>query len=102
VGAFAMLASAFLAGAAIVVRFRGASLEVRQQIKWLAFVAVGFLAELVLTIVLTALFGDRSDIGDSIGNIMFWVWTATLLIGIPVACGIAILKYRLYDLDIVV
>jgi signal transduction histidine kinase len=33
---------------------------------------------------------------------MFWVLQATLILGIPLACGIAILKYRLYDLDVVV
>jgi signal transduction histidine kinase len=102
IGAFAMLVSALLAGAAIVVRFRGASQEVRQQIKWLAFVAVAFIAELMLTIVASIIVGDRSAAGDAIGNIMFWVWTATLVFGIPIACGIAILRYHLYDLDIVV
>jgi signal transduction histidine kinase len=102
IGAFAMLASGFLAGAAIVVRFRGASQEVRQQIKWLAFVAVAFLAELLLTIVAVSIAGGESAAADTIGNIMFWVWTATLVFGIPIACGIAILRYHLYDLDIVV
>jgi signal transduction histidine kinase len=102
IGAFAMLASAFLAGAAIIVRFRGASQEVRQQIKWLAFVAVAFLAELLLTIVAVTIAGGESAAADTIGNIMFWVWTGTLVWGIPIACGIAILRYHLYDLDIVV
>jgi signal transduction histidine kinase len=102
IGAFALLASAFLAGTAIVVRFRGASREVRQQIKWLAFVGVAFLAEFVFTIVAVSLVGSESGAGDTIGNIMFWVWSATLVLGIPIACGIAILRYHLYDLDIVV
>src|SRR4029453_5748026 len=102
IGGFAMLASGLLAGAAIFVRFRGASQEVRQQIKWLAFVAVAFIVELVTTFVVLAIVGDRPDIGGAVGNIIFGVWMATLVFGIPLACGIAILKYRLYDLDIVV
>ena len=102
IAGLALFASGLLAGASIFVRFRGASQEVRQQIKWLAFVAAAFIVELVATAALTAIFGDSSAIGDSIGNIMFWVLLATLIVGIPLACGIAILKYRLYDLGIVV
>jgi signal transduction histidine kinase len=102
IAGFAMLASAFLAGAAIIVRFRNATQEVRQQIKWLAFVGVAFIVEFAFTLVATIVVGDKSDLGDAIGNIMFWVWTATLVFGIPIACGIAILRYHLYDLDIVV
>jgi len=94
--------SAFLAGAAIVVRFRGASGEVRQQIKWLAFVGAALMVEFVVGIVVTAIVGDRSSSSDTVGNILFAIWTLTLLGGIPVACAIAILKYRLYDLDVVV
>jgi len=97
-----LLASAFLAGAAIIVRYRAASPEVRQQIRWLAFVGVAFLAEFVIGLVLTILLGDETPVGDAVGSVMFTLWFVTLLGGIPVACGIAILKYRLYDLDIVV
>jgi signal transduction histidine kinase len=102
VAGFGILISAFLAGAAIIVRFRGASGEVRQQIKWLAFVGVAFMVEFVIGIVLSAILGDRSSAADSLGNVLFAVWSVTLLGGIPIACGVAILKYHLYDLDVVV
>jgi signal transduction histidine kinase len=102
IGGFAMFASGLLAGASLFVRYRGASQEVRQQIRWLAFVAAAFIAEMVVIFAVSAIAGDSSDIGQSVGNIMFWVVLATLVFGIPLACGIAILKYRLYDLDIVV
>src|SRR5205823_3667577 len=46
VGSFASLGAAVLAGAAIVMRYRHASGEVRQQIRWLAFVGIAFLVEL--------------------------------------------------------
>jgi len=101
IAGFALFASGLLAGASLFVRYRGASQEVRQQIRWLAFVAAAFIVEIVATVAVTAIFGD-SGIGGSIGNIMFWVLQATLILGIPLACGIAILKYRLYDLDVVV
>jgi signal transduction histidine kinase len=95
-------ASGVLAGVAIVVRYRGATGEVRQQIKWLAFVGVLFLVELFVGIVVIAVLGDASAAGDAVGTIMFIVWSLTLAIGIPVACGVAILRYHLYELDVVV
>jgi signal transduction histidine kinase len=94
--------SALLAGVAIVVRFRGASGEVRQQIKWLAFVAVAFLVEVVVGVVLSMILGDRSSASNAVGDILFTVLFLTLLGGIPIACGVAILKYHLYDLDVVI
>jgi signal transduction histidine kinase len=98
VGGFGILLSAFLAGAAIIVRFRGASGDVRQQIRWLAFVGIAFLAEFVIGAVLAGMSGDN----DMVGTIAFTIWFLTLVVGIPISCGIAILRYRLYDLDVVV
>ena len=97
VGGLLMLVSAIVSGAAIVVRFRSSSAEVRQQIKWLAFVGVAFLVEIPLTIVL-----DVATKSDAVGSAMFLLGFGTLIVGIPLACGVAILKYRLYDLDVVV
>ena len=102
IAGFAMFASGLLAGASLFVRYRGASQEVRQQIRWLAFVAAAFIVELVAVFAVSAIAGDSSGVGEAVGNIMFWVVMATLVFGIPLACGIAILKYRLYDLDVVV
>jgi signal transduction histidine kinase len=39
---------------------------------------------------------------DPIGNIAFLLFFGSILLGIPAACGISILRYRLYDLDVVV
>ncbi len=102
VGGFATFLMVFPACAAIVVRYRGATGEVRQQIRWLAFVGVVFTVELVVGIIVTVLAGDNPELADLLGSIFFAVWFLTLLGGIPIACGIAILKYRLYDLDVVV
>ena len=98
IGATASFVAAFAACAAIVVRYRGADSETRQQVRWLAFVGIAFFVEFVFTLVGTAATHDS----DLFGNVMFLVWFVTLVLGIPVACGIAILKYRLYDLDVVV
>jgi signal transduction histidine kinase len=102
VGGFLTLAAAVLAAAAIVVRYRGARGEVRQQIRWLAFVAVLFFAVFAAGLTLAVIAGDESHIGDVAGNVMFVLLTLILALGIPGACALAILKYRLYDLDVVV
>jgi signal transduction histidine kinase len=98
VGGFAILASAILACVAIVARYRRAEPDVRQQIRWLAFVGVSFfvvfVVDLFLALVLHA--------SDTVTNLMFMVMFITLVLGIPIACGIAILRYHLFDLDVVV
>ena len=102
IAGFVTFLMVFPACAAIVVRYRSATGEVRQQIRWLAFVGVLFTAELVIGIVATALLGDQTPKGELVGSIVFTIWFVTLLGGIPIACGIAIVKYRLYDLDLVI
>ncbi|HYY07666.1 MAG TPA: histidine kinase, partial [Actinomycetota bacterium] len=91
----ATFATAILGAVAIVVRFRRAGADVRQQIRWLAAVAITFFVVLVVGIVN----GDRSEF---VATILFGLAFLTLVVGIPVACGIAILRYRLYDLDVVI
>jgi signal transduction histidine kinase len=98
VGGLLSTAAAILAGIAIVVRYRGASSDVRQQIRWLRFVGVAFLIELAANI----LAGITTGGGNQVGNLFFIAMSFTLAVGIPVACGVAILRYRLYDLDVVI
>ena len=97
VGSLGLMISAVLACAALVVRYRGAQAETRQQIRWLRLVGVTFLITLAVTFVAGA-----AGAPDAVGNILFNLMFASLALGIPAACGVAILKYRLYDLDIVV
>jgi hypothetical protein len=91
VGGAGTALAAFLAGASLLVRFRSRGGVERQQIKWLAFVGIVFLVELLL-----APFVD--PIGDAWFGLMFF----TLVLGIPAACAVAILKYRLYEIDRIV
>jgi signal transduction histidine kinase len=84
-----------LSVAGLFVRYRRAPSDERQQIRWLAYVGglAGFL--LVLLFLSEPLLPQA---GDFLW-ISFWV---TISLGIPAAAAIAILRYRLYDLDIVV
>jgi hypothetical protein len=78
--------------AAVVVRFRRSRGDERQQLKWM-LVAVALLVCQVLLV--EALPGE---LPDAIANAGF----ALAVAAIPVAAGIAMLKYRLYDVDVVI
>ena len=98
IGGFLIFGSAIAALAGLVVRYRRSNAEVRQQIRWLAFVGVAFFAEFAIGMISAAIFGDN----EFLGNAMFMMVFLTLVLGIPIACGVAILKYHLYDLDVVI
>jgi class 3 adenylate cyclase/cytochrome b subunit of formate dehydrogenase len=94
VGGVALSIAIFGSVVSLIVRFRRARLVERQQLKWLSYAAV-----LVGVAVL-------------VGQLVFTVWGSTPLTTnvvnavttgslacVPVAVGIAILRYRLYDID---
>jgi hypothetical protein len=76
-----LIAVAFVS---LVVRFRRSRGEERQQLKW--FTYAGGLLPL-------ALLGDF--LPAPVGDLVFGV----VIVFLPVAAGIAILRYRLYDID---
>jgi signal transduction histidine kinase len=100
VGGMTMLLTAITAFVGLIMRFRRATTEVRQQIRWLTLVGAGFLVVLIVGILLGVVAPDLSD--GAWGTILFSIAFAILVIGIPAACGVAILKYHLYDLDVVI
>jgi F0F1-type ATP synthase membrane subunit c/vacuolar-type H+-ATPase subunit K len=92
------LAGVILAGCSMVastvsliVRLRRAGSEQRQQIKWFAYGGVVVVGTIVAS-----------------GFVSIWSVPASILIisvallGLPVFTGIAILQYRLYDIDIII
>jgi signal transduction histidine kinase len=101
IGGISCLLAVPLAGASLVARFRNRRGDERQQIKWLAFVGAAFLAELALTMGVGIPL-EHSPAVQGLGNWMFGLMFLTLAVGIPAACAVAILKYRLYDIDVVI
>jgi signal transduction histidine kinase len=99
-----LLAAALLSVIALVVRFRGADPEQRQQIRWLAYVGIVGAVALPFVIVLgSASDGNRTSRALAFASGAAWtLLLVTVVIGVPVAAGVAILKYRLWDLDVVV
>jgi hypothetical protein len=78
-------ATAIAACASLVLRFRRARGEERQQLKWFAYAASLMVVALLVGPLLVPAGGD-----------LIAALTIALL---PVAAGIAILRYRLYDID---
>ena len=77
-------------------RRRGASTERRKQLAWLGY--VGVLTLFWFTgLLLGQLFGGGGPAW--IGNLLWILSVLTPVAGIPVACVVAVLKYRLYDID---
>src|SRR5438876_2188701 len=91
VGGVGLLLTALASIASLFVRWRHGTGEERQQLRLLVFVAgVGFVC-----FWLSGVPGPISGVG--------WAgFQVSLLIGIPAAIAIAILKYRLYHVDLVI
>jgi hypothetical protein len=92
----------------LVLRYRRSRGEVREQIKWIAFAAsfVGllYLIAMIIGVVFTvALSGGDSSLPSPPWWFDLLFSVAVLSFGgVPVAIGFAILKYRLYDIDIII
>ena len=71
-------------------------MEERQQIKWFAY-AAGVLTSAILFRVLTSLVSVPASV-----KLTVEVLIALGLMSVAVATGIAILKYRLYDIDLII
>ena len=92
-------ACALLAVVSVFVRRRGAPAELRQQLAWLGYVGALFLIAAVVAITYIAVtHGGNTPLGTLLFVLLFGV----PLLGIPAACAVAVLRYHLYDLDIVV
>jgi hypothetical protein len=85
---------AVLAAASLVIRYRRAAGVERAQLKWFAAVAALSVPTLILG---TATFGMDGAAGtiSSLANFVSILGFALL----PIAIGIAILRYRLYEID---
>jgi hypothetical protein len=93
VGSVLMVVTALTSIASLVIRFRRSRGDERQQIKWVAMSAVGFVALFATASIIQTVLG-LEDVG-------FAIMLAGFLV---VASGVAVamLRYRLYDIDVVI
>jgi hypothetical protein len=95
-----MLASAL----SLVLRYRRSGREERQQIKWIAFAAS--VVVVLYAIAMIASFVFPAESWTTAGSV-WWLNLLTYAVLssftlVPIAVGIAILKYRLYEIDLLI
>lgn len=107
-GEFGLPAWVLIAGAALVwcvaapvVRFGRASTQERAQLRWLGFAAAAAGVGVVCA-GLGLVFGQDTAAGGLLLGIAALLVLGTLLLGFPGAILIAVLRYRLYEIDRVV
>lgn len=90
-----------LAGSLVYRYARVATPLERQQIKWLVFTLVlDVIINWIGPIVLSALFPQFGP-HELLGVLYNLIWPVTFL-GVPLSVGIAILRYRLWDIDTII
>lgn len=96
VAPLAWAALSAVAVGSLLLRFRRASGDERSQLKWLAYALCVALAVFVLDAMARAVFPD-----DPLVTVLGAVATATPVL-IPLAAAVAILRHRLYDIDLLI
>lgn len=94
-GWFVLVLGFVLGAAALVVRYRRAGAVERQQLKWVASTGVLFAATFAVE-------GFAQDSESGVLAEVVGTVSVAALAAIPVAAGFAILRYRLYDIDVVI
>jgi hypothetical protein len=79
--------------AAVLVRFRTSTGTERQQLKWFAY-ATSIVALLFVATLVGPVFSYLGELGS-----LVWVLAIDL---IPISVAIAVLRYRLYDIDLLI
>ena len=87
-----ILLSVLAAFLSLIIRFRSEQGDARQQIKWLAYTAAFW------PIGISFVFFSSNPIIERSA----WALQTITIAGLPIAIAIAIFKYRLYDIDIIV
>ena len=79
---------------ALVLRLRRSRGEQRQQLRWLTAAAFALVAGFI--------FANLAGLGSDDTQVWTVVPVFVAYAGLPVAAGVAILRYRLYDIDLVI
>ena len=79
------------------VRRRGASAERRKQLAWLGY--VGLMTVIWAAALVVAGVAAPGASNGSLGTLLWSFLVRTPVAGVPLACAVAVLKYRLYEID---
>ena len=97
IGFLLLAVLSILCAASLVVRFRRALGEERKQIEWLAYGGVLLAVYLLLTTL-----GEWTRVPLLVDSFFMSALSVVAFISIPVAVGVALLRYRLYEIDVVI
>jgi signal transduction histidine kinase len=104
-----LAASTLAALFSLVLRLRRARADERQQLKWFLFAAVPAVVCLSVLLLQSMVYNLTTEFLFNTVEILPWeVWNYILyvaviaLLGVPVCTYIAILRYHLYDIDVVI
>jgi hypothetical protein len=87
-GAYVLFCAIVLSALSLVFRFRRAAGVERQQLKWFAYAA--------------ALLGGAVVLGFVLPDLLSTLLTTVAFLGLYTALGVAILRYRLYAIDVII
>jgi hypothetical protein len=93
-GGALLIGSVGAAAISLFLRFRRSKGKERQQLKWLAYAAAVVASSVAAIVPLEAVLGSGEEL-DDLSNLLI---TASFAL-VPIATGIAILRYRLYAID---
>jgi hypothetical protein len=90
------IALAFACLASVIARYRHAGSTERQQLKWFTCAFVFFFLVLLVGSTVQQIFGVAVPL-------LWWelLWPISITM-LPIAIGIAVLRYRLYDIDVLI
>jgi hypothetical protein len=89
-----LIAGIIVAGVSVIIRFRRSTGVQRRQMKWLAYAGGLVLGGAAVEITLEAVVGGDSRLVEYLQLAL-----VSSLASVPIAVGVAILRYRLYDID---
>jgi class 3 adenylate cyclase len=90
-----LLAALLIGAASMIVRARGARGLERQQVRWLVAALSAVALTIVYTFIVSGLFGD------ALPEIALLPLIITF-IAVPISVGVAVLRYRLYEIDTII
>jgi signal transduction histidine kinase len=85
--------------ASLVLRYRRGGRELRQQVKWIALVAASVLICMLCALAALVACGCNSS---AVANVFLTATALIVFFGLPGAVAIAILKYGLYEVDVII
>ena len=97
IGLLLVVASIFLSIASLIFRYRRSSADSRQQMKWLISSCVAIVIGIAVSTIIESTL-NSSEAAINISNAII----STSVSLVPIAIGVAVLKYRLYDIDVVI